>query len=73
MRNVAIALATILALSVYGCGKKEDAAQAPAAPSVAQTAPAAQEPATPVVPAGEPAAAATAEPVAAAAPVTDAK
>jgi nucleoid-associated protein YgaU len=46
MRNVAITLAAILALTVYGCGKKEETAQAPAAPAVQQAAPAEQAPAT---------------------------
>lgn len=47
MRNVAIALAALLALTVYGCGKKEETAQAPAAPAAEQTtAPAEQAPAT---------------------------
>jgi len=41
MRNVAIALAVLLALTVYGCGKKEEAAQAPAASVVEQAAQAA--------------------------------
>lgn len=49
MRNVAIALAALLALTVYGCGKKEEAAQAPAAPVAEQAsqaaAPAEQTPA----------------------------
>jgi hypothetical protein len=48
MRNVAITLAAILALTVYGCGKKEEAEQAPVAPVVQQAAPAEQAPAAAV-------------------------